>query len=218
VAALLASRPRRHGHRANAPAPGSLWLWCCEWNWRAHPYHESCAHRCADQRLCRSPATVDRQVMCSSLPALLGAAGLKCRPRSEHLRASNQRPTAMPTSVSAGGSRPSGAKLPKERPGLWTHRRAFGQVRHGTNIQLLSFSLVGGVTRRAASWGVGAPTTALPLPWIRRLMPGGPLASLQREAPASSQAWNSRIDTLPRDGREATRALAASWRRRSSRR
>jgi hypothetical protein len=33
----------------------------------AHPYHESCTHRCADQRFRRSPPTVDRQVMCSSL-------------------------------------------------------------------------------------------------------------------------------------------------------
>jgi hypothetical protein len=32
--------------------------------------------------------------------------------------------------------------VPKEKPGLWTHRRAFGQVKPGTNIQLLSFSLV----------------------------------------------------------------------------
>jgi hypothetical protein len=39
-----------------------------------HPYHESCTHRCADQRFRRSPATVDGQVMCSSsarLPAQL---------------------------------------------------------------------------------------------------------------------------------------------------
>jgi hypothetical protein len=33
---------------------------------RAHLYHEACAHRCADQHFSRSPATVDRQVMCSS--------------------------------------------------------------------------------------------------------------------------------------------------------
>jgi hypothetical protein len=30
----------------------------------------------------------------------------------------------------------------KEKPGFWTHRRAFGQVRHDPNIQLLSYSLV----------------------------------------------------------------------------
>jgi hypothetical protein len=41
---------------------------------RAHPYHESCSHRCADQRLCRSSATVDRQVMCSA------TAGMDRRP------------------------------------------------------------------------------------------------------------------------------------------
>src|SRR5215218_3298065 len=30
----------------------------------------------------------------------------------------------------------------KENPGCWTHRRAFAQVRHGSNIQLLPYSLV----------------------------------------------------------------------------
>jgi hypothetical protein len=34
------------------------------------------------------------------------------------------------------------AELPKEKPGFWTRRRAFVQVRRGSNIQLLSFSLV----------------------------------------------------------------------------
>jgi hypothetical protein len=29
---------------------------------------------------------------------------------------------------------------PKEKPGFWTRQRAFEQVRHGSNIQLLSFS------------------------------------------------------------------------------
>jgi hypothetical protein len=33
---------------------------------RAHPYHESCTHRCTELRLCRSPPTVDRRVMCST--------------------------------------------------------------------------------------------------------------------------------------------------------
>jgi hypothetical protein len=32
--------------------------------------------------------------------------------------------------------------LTKEKPGFWTRRRAFEQVRHGSNIQLLSYSLV----------------------------------------------------------------------------
>src|SRR5512133_3219447 len=31
------------------------------------PYHESCRHRCADRRFPQLAATVDRQVMCSSL-------------------------------------------------------------------------------------------------------------------------------------------------------
>jgi hypothetical protein len=39
---------------------------------RARPYHESCAHRCADPGFCRSLATVGRQVMCSTL------AGCQC--------------------------------------------------------------------------------------------------------------------------------------------
>jgi hypothetical protein len=37
-----------------------------KWTRRAHPYHESRAHHCADQRFCGSLATVDRQVMCST--------------------------------------------------------------------------------------------------------------------------------------------------------
>src|SRR5215203_2069173 len=35
----------------------------------------------------------------------------------------------------------------KEKPGFWTRRRAFEQVRGGSNIQLLSFSLVADVVR-----------------------------------------------------------------------
>ena len=31
---------------------------------------------------------------------------------------------------------------PKEKPGFWTHRRAFEQVRRGSNIHLLPYSLV----------------------------------------------------------------------------
>jgi hypothetical protein len=34
------------------------------------------------------------------------------------------------------------AAYTKEKPGFWTRRMAFEQVRHGSNIQLLSFSLV----------------------------------------------------------------------------
>jgi hypothetical protein len=30
----------------------------------------------------------------------------------------------------------------KAKPGFWTRRRPFAQVRHGSNIQLLSYSLV----------------------------------------------------------------------------
>jgi ketosteroid isomerase-like protein len=36
------------------------------------------------------------------------------------------------------------AQNTKEKPGSWTRRRAFEQVRHGSNIQLLSYSLVTG--------------------------------------------------------------------------
>jgi hypothetical protein len=39
-----------------------------------HPYHEFRTHRCAELRLCRSPAAVNHQVMCSSL-----AGRLRCR-------------------------------------------------------------------------------------------------------------------------------------------
>jgi hypothetical protein len=43
------------------------------WTWRAHPYHESCTHRCADGRLCRWLATVDGEVMCSSRAVVASA-------------------------------------------------------------------------------------------------------------------------------------------------
>jgi hypothetical protein len=33
-------------------------------------------------------------------------------------------------------------QVPKEKPECWIRQRAFEQVRHGSNIQLLSFSLV----------------------------------------------------------------------------
>jgi hypothetical protein len=36
----------------------------------------------------------------------------------------------------------SGDGTTKEKPGFWTRRRAFVEVRRGSNIQLLSFSLV----------------------------------------------------------------------------
>src|SRR5918996_134988 len=43
-----------------------LWSPPPESNRRPHPYHESRTHRCADQRFCRSLATVTPQVMCST--------------------------------------------------------------------------------------------------------------------------------------------------------
>ena len=43
-----------------------MWSPPPESNRRPHPYHESCAHRCADRRFRSSLATVDRQVMCST--------------------------------------------------------------------------------------------------------------------------------------------------------
>jgi hypothetical protein len=45
----------------------SMWSPPPESNRRPHPYHESRTHRCANQRFRSSPATADRQVMCSSL-------------------------------------------------------------------------------------------------------------------------------------------------------
>jgi hypothetical protein len=36
----------------------------------------------------------------------------------------------------------AGRDRTKEKPGFWTRRRAFEQVRHGSNIQLLSYPLV----------------------------------------------------------------------------
>ena len=49
-------------------------------------------------------------------------------------------PTSRPAYDARVGSR--FAVLPKEKPGCWTRRRAFAQVRHGSNIQLLPYSLV----------------------------------------------------------------------------
>ena len=66
-------RPRRLGGRRGVQRQHSaalVSLESFERIQRAHPCHESRAHRCVNQRFCRSPATVDRQVMCSSLPAL----------------------------------------------------------------------------------------------------------------------------------------------------
>jgi hypothetical protein len=40
-----------------------------------------------------------------------------------------------------GGRVPDRDHLPKEKPGFWTGRRPFEQVRDGSNIQLLSYSL-----------------------------------------------------------------------------
>ena len=64
---------------------------------RAHPYHESCTHRCADQRFPRSPATVERQVMCStSAGSYIGSYQL-CRRYLVHVRLN------APYGVQAGG-------------------------------------------------------------------------------------------------------------------
>jgi hypothetical protein len=41
----------------------------------------------------------------------------------------------------------------KEKPGCWTRQRAFAQVRHDSNIQLLSFSLVTTQANEAARAG-----------------------------------------------------------------
>src|SRR5829696_2040255 len=54
------------------------------------------------------------------------------------------------------GASPSGKKgsltsVTKENPGCWTRRRAFAPVRHGSNIQLLPYSLV----TRHATYALG---------------------------------------------------------------
>jgi hypothetical protein len=70
-------------------------------------------------------------------------------------------------------------ELPKEKPGCWTPRRTFAQVRRDSNIQLLPYSLV----------PVGVPTLADPTAggsWgedrqIRAQLPGCYLPSLRAE-------------------------------------
>jgi hypothetical protein len=53
---------------------------------RVHSYHESCTHRCADQRFRRSLATVDGLVMCStSAGSYIGSYQL-CRRYLVHVR------------------------------------------------------------------------------------------------------------------------------------
>jgi hypothetical protein len=57
-------------------------------------------------------------------------------------------PDALLRGVHPGGlSFVSGHAITKENPGCWTRRRTFAQVRHGSNIQLLPYSLVGGTGR-----------------------------------------------------------------------
>jgi hypothetical protein len=68
-----------------------------------------------------SQVTVDRPSNVLVVPVILGRQ-TDCSPRSEHLRASNQRLTAMPTCVSAGRFRPSGVKLGGVRKGAGTDK------------------------------------------------------------------------------------------------
>ena len=54
-------------------------------------------------------------------------------------------PHFAPRGALTSGALSSGHGLPtKEKPGCWTRRRAFGQVRQGSNIQLLPYPLVSG--------------------------------------------------------------------------
>jgi hypothetical protein len=49
--------------------------------------------------------------------------------------------TSLSTSRARRAER-GGHQVTKENPGCWTRRRAFAQVRHGSNIQLFPYSLV----------------------------------------------------------------------------
>ena len=65
--------------------------------------------------------------------------------------------------VRPSGVRPSGVRSPtKEKLGFWTRRRAFEQVRHGSNIQLLSYSLVESSSGGPAVW---CPPVQRPALW-----------------------------------------------------
>jgi hypothetical protein len=108
----------------------SVWVWSPppESNRRPHPYHESRAHRCADRRFRRSPPTVDRQVMCSSLLHFSERSGSGVALDSEHLRASKWQPTAVRNRVCAGRFRPSQARLGVLMKGRWRPRASPASV------------------------------------------------------------------------------------------
>jgi hypothetical protein len=71
---LWTVEPHRTRRRPAFALVTAMWSPPPESNRRPHPYHESRAHRCADQRFCRSRPTVDRQGMCSSRTASWRAA------------------------------------------------------------------------------------------------------------------------------------------------
>jgi hypothetical protein len=61
----------------------------------------------------------------------------RCSTSSPHATSGDAAFTSIPEV-----SDPPVDQLPKEKPGLWTRRMAFAHVRHGSNIQLLPYSLV----------------------------------------------------------------------------
>jgi hypothetical protein len=71
-------------------------------------------------------------------------------------------------------------ELPKEKPGCWTSRRVFAQVRHGSNIQLLPYFLVTVTSRVVLSgrpWSLhGQPLIIRLIIQTIRLDPTGPAA------------------------------------------
>jgi hypothetical protein len=58
---------------------------------------------------------------------------LPCQQTTGNRCARSRSPRSCPT---------VGAEVTKEKPGLWTRRMAFAQVRQGSNIQLLPYFLV----------------------------------------------------------------------------
>jgi len=64
MACLPKAAARKRGLRSRRAFP-TLRRCSAASNW-PHPHHESCSYRCVDRRLCRSLATVDGQVMCST--------------------------------------------------------------------------------------------------------------------------------------------------------
>jgi hypothetical protein len=81
-------------------------------------------------------------------------------------------------------------EVTKEKPGFWTRRMAFEQVRHGSNIQLLSFSLVYGLSPHSRAFSNAVPAPVSP----RRLRD---LTSHPRRLPPARMHFTTPTSAFP---------------------